>query len=100
MKSCWHPVPEDRPTFTNLRHKLEFILQQDTPYLDLDAASVRMIDEEETSSQGSDAMSLGSNVMLQTISEDEGDDDVFIQEDDSYLGKNEIILEMLSNVTS
>ncbi|XP_022089020.1 fibroblast growth factor receptor-like [Acanthaster planci] len=34
MIACWHHFPEDRPTFTDLRHKLEALLEEDTPYLD------------------------------------------------------------------
>ncbi|XP_038071772.1 insulin-like receptor [Patiria miniata] len=34
MIACWHPCPEERPTFTHLRNKLEALLEEDTPYLD------------------------------------------------------------------
>ncbi|XP_070212642.1 platelet-derived growth factor receptor alpha-like [Littorina saxatilis] len=35
MLSCWHPRPEDRPSFTELRNTLECSLEKAQPYIDL-----------------------------------------------------------------
>lgn len=37
MMDCWKKCPEVRPTFTEIRHKLEEMMQKDNPYLDLSA---------------------------------------------------------------
>ena len=34
MMDCWKKCPEARPTFTEIRHKLEEMMQKDNPYLD------------------------------------------------------------------
>ncbi|XP_072030238.1 fibroblast growth factor receptor 1-like [Amphiura filiformis] len=61
MKCCWRPFQEDRPSFTDLRHHLENILQQDTPYLDLDIISLGVI-EEESDSHSSDSLQSAGNL--------------------------------------
>ncbi|KAL8623111.1 hypothetical protein ACOMHN_065725 [Nucella lapillus] len=38
MLSCWHPRPEDRPTFTELRSSLEGSLEKAQSYIDLSVA--------------------------------------------------------------
>lgn len=38
MLSCWHPKPEDRPSFTELRTKLERSLEVTESYIDLNIA--------------------------------------------------------------
>ncbi|KAL8604955.1 hypothetical protein ACOMHN_028583 [Nucella lapillus] len=38
MLSCWHPRPEDRPSFTDLRLSLEHSLEKSQPYIDLGVA--------------------------------------------------------------
>ena len=35
MQNCWHEVPTKRPTFTELKSKLEHLMSQDTPYIEL-----------------------------------------------------------------
>ncbi|XP_035692928.1 proto-oncogene tyrosine-protein kinase receptor Ret-like [Branchiostoma floridae] len=35
MLTCWHELPEDRPSFTDIRNFLEDLMEKDTPYLDL-----------------------------------------------------------------
>ena len=35
MIDCWKDCPEARPTFTEIRQKLEEMMQKDNPYLDL-----------------------------------------------------------------
>lgn len=37
MMDCWKENPDQRPGFTQLREKLEFMMQKDNPYLDLSA---------------------------------------------------------------
>lgn len=37
MIDCWKNCPEGRPTFTEIRHRLEEMMQKDNPYLDLSA---------------------------------------------------------------
>ena len=66
MKSCWRPFQEDRPTFTDLRQHLENILQQDTPYLELDIDSMDMGIIEEERSSGSDSFSSDSSIEMTT----------------------------------
>ncbi|ESN95228.1 hypothetical protein HELRODRAFT_87050 [Helobdella robusta] len=39
MYSCWSTSPDDRPTFSDLRCKLETMLTKDVEYLDLDLAN-------------------------------------------------------------
>ena len=34
MIDCWKDIPEERPTFTQIREKLEEMMQRDNPYLD------------------------------------------------------------------
>ena len=34
MRSCWRELPEDRPTFEDLRGKLEEMMTRDNPYFD------------------------------------------------------------------
>ena len=36
MMECWRKDPEDRPTFTQLRERLETIMQKDNLYLALE----------------------------------------------------------------
>lgn len=38
MLSCWHPRPEDRPSFTELRNTLERSLEKAQSYIDLSVA--------------------------------------------------------------
>ncbi|KAK7477978.1 hypothetical protein BaRGS_00030807, partial [Batillaria attramentaria] len=38
MLSCWHPKPEDRPSFTDLRMTLERSLEMSQSYIDLSVA--------------------------------------------------------------
>ena len=35
MLSCWHPRPEDRPSFRELRETFEAALEKAQPYIDL-----------------------------------------------------------------
>ncbi|XP_074650187.1 uncharacterized protein LOC141905260 [Tubulanus polymorphus] len=35
---CWHPLPTCRPTFTDLRQKIDAILERIQPYVDLSSA--------------------------------------------------------------
>jgi len=37
MTDCWKKCPEARPTFTQMRQRLEEMMQKDNPYLDLSA---------------------------------------------------------------
>lgn len=37
MTDCWKENPEGRPTFTQIRERLEEMMQKDNPYLDLSA---------------------------------------------------------------
>ena len=34
MKHCWMESPDDRPNFTQIRERLEVMMQKDNPYLD------------------------------------------------------------------
>ena len=36
MIQCWREVPEERPSFAQIRSELESVMQRDKPYLDLD----------------------------------------------------------------
>ena len=38
MLSCWHPRPEDRPSFTELRNTLERSMEKAQSYIDLSVA--------------------------------------------------------------
>ena len=38
MMQCWSEEPEDRPTFSQLRERLETIMQKEVLYTDLDTA--------------------------------------------------------------
>lgn len=35
MLSCWHPDPESRPSFTQLKIKIETLLEATCSYIDL-----------------------------------------------------------------
>ena len=35
MSQCWSENPADRPTFTQIRERLETMMTQDNPYEDL-----------------------------------------------------------------
>ena len=35
MTECWMEAPDERPNFTQIRERLEVIIQKDNPYLDL-----------------------------------------------------------------
>ena len=36
MNQCWRENPADRPTFTQIRERLETMMTQDNPYEDLE----------------------------------------------------------------
>lgn len=38
MLSCWHPQPDDRPSFGSLIKKVEKLLEATQPYIDLSMA--------------------------------------------------------------
>lgn len=35
MLQCWYENPEDRPSFAEIRGRLETMMQKDKPYVDL-----------------------------------------------------------------
>ena len=68
MTDCWKESPEARSTFTQIRERLETMMQKDNPYLDLTAVdetcayynvpSFNSVTEESTSDGSSDINSL------------------------------------------
>ncbi len=86
MKCCWRPCEEDRPSFTDLRKHLENILQQDTPYLDLDLISLGVIDEETDDSHSSDSLPSFEHLELREGQKSrEQDEDEGMEEDNPML---------------
>lgn len=63
MIECWRESPEGRPNFTQIRERLEMMMQKDNPYLDLSA-----LDE---TSEYYNVPSFNS------VMEESADDDVF-----------------------
>eukprot|EP00106_Octopus_bimaculoides_P022655 XP_014790097.1 PREDICTED: proto-oncogene tyrosine-protein kinase receptor Ret-like isoform X1 [Octopus bimaculoides] len=49
MRLCWAENPQKRPTFTQLRHLLEYLLSKDCNYLELDNINVPLAASENSS---------------------------------------------------
>ena len=95
MTDCWMENPDDRPNFTQIRERLEEMMQKDNPYLDFsvldetrdyyNVPSFNSLNEESADDELSDKES-------DELLKDESDDDISIgkQKPTEDSNKNEI----------
>ncbi|XP_033634971.1 tyrosine-protein kinase receptor Tie-1-like, partial [Asterias rubens] len=108
MCACWHPCPDERPTFTQLRDKLEALLEEDTPYLSFSPnyssfpfmeISEESDDEEERDVDQSEESGIRSEETIAMTIMDGGDSIVKMGSDDVFV-ETEVSQPMLDSGSS
>ena len=108
MCACWHPCPDERPTFTQLRDKLEALLEEDTPYLSFSPnyssfpfmeISEESDDEEERDVDQSEESGIRSEETIAMTIMDGGDSIVKMGSDDVFV-ETEVSQPMLDSRSS
>lgn len=105
MCACWHPCPDERPTFTQLRDKLESLLEEDTPYLSFSPnySSFPFMeiseesDEEEGDANQSAESGIRSEETFAMTTVDGGDDNVVKIGSDDVFVESEVSEPMLDS---